>query len=234
MRTFLLTILFLQLFSLARAQQYSVNPDSLKLLLSKTSDDTEKVLMLSDLGFTYAFFKIDTSIMYAQRAISLARQLNYKKGEAAGMSSYSWVLWSSANYDKAAEMALKSLNLYKGLQDHKMLASLYTQLAVIYRDAGDYQQALSYGTLAKNVFDSSDLSNEPFLTIGSIYLLANEIDSASFYVNKSYELNKEYPFAYLLYTLGEVEAKRKHYQQALHYYRAAIHNRKQFGYSFCL
>jgi len=222
MKKLALTILALQFFSLAETQKYSSNPDSLKLLLSKTRHDTDKVLMLADLGFTYALFQIDTSIMYAQRAISLARQLNYKKGEAAGMSSYGWVLWASGNYDKAAEMALKSLNLYKGLQDHEMITSLYNQLAVIYRDAGDYQQALSYSTLAKNVFDSSDSSNEPFLTIGSIYLLTNEIDSASFYVNKSYELNKEYPSAYLLYTLGEVEAKKKHYLQALHYYLTSI------------
>jgi tetratricopeptide (TPR) repeat protein len=103
-----------------------------------------------------------------------------------------------------------------------MIVPLYNQLAVIYRDAGDYQQALRYGTLSKNVFDSSDLSHEPFLTIGSIYLLTNQIDSASFYINKSYELNKKYPFGWLLYALGEVEAKKKHYVQALHYYRAAI------------
>jgi len=219
MKRLLQMILVLQFFSLAEAQEYSNNPDSLKLLLSNTKHDTDKVLLLANIAYANAFLQVDTGIMYAQRAISLARRLNYKKGEAAAQSSYGWTFWASGNYDKAAEIALKSLNLYKSLQDHQMIAPLYIQLAIIYRDAGDYQQALTY---AKNGFDLSDSLNKPFLIIGSIYLLTNQIDSASFYINKSYELNKEHPAGFLLYSLGEVEAKKKHYAQALNYYRAAI------------
>src|SRR6266496_414739 len=185
MKRLLHIILALQFFSLVEAQKYSSNPDSLKLLLSKTKNDTAKVLLLADLSSTYALYQLDTSIGYAQRAISLARQLNYKKGEAAGMSSYGWAFWASGNYDKAVEMALKSLNLYKSLQDHEMIVPLYNQLAIIYRDAGDYQQALRYSFLSKNLPDSSNIPQS--LIIGSIYLLTNQIDSASFYLTKAHE-----------------------------------------------
>src|ERR1700741_3882498 len=98
LKKFLFTILILQFSSLVDAQHYYPRPDSLKLLLSKTRD-TSKVLLLADLGFNYAFLQVDTGISYAQRAISLARQLNYKKGEAASMASYAWALWASGNYD---------------------------------------------------------------------------------------------------------------------------------------
>jgi len=219
MKRLLHIILALQFFSLVEAQEYLSNLDSSKLLLSKTKNDTAKVLLLADLGLTYALFQVDTGIGYAQKAISLARQLNYKKGEAAGMSSYGWAFWASGNYDKAAEMALKSLNLYKSLQDHEMIVPLYNQLAVIYRDAGDYQQALRYGFLSRNLLDSSELNT---YIIGSIYLLTNQIDSASVYL---YELqkqegkNKIVPWSY---SLGDVEVKKKHYEQALNYYRLTI------------
>ena len=74
--------------------------------------------------------QVDTSISYAQTAIRLARRLHYKKGVAAGMSSYGWALWAMGNYDKAIEAALKSLNLYKDLNDYEMIAALYNQLAI--------------------------------------------------------------------------------------------------------
>ncbi len=91
LKKFLLIILVLQFSSLVNAQHYYPRADSLKLLLNKTND-TAKVLLLADLGFSYTFLQVDTGISYAQRAISLARQLNYKKGEAAGMASYGWAV----------------------------------------------------------------------------------------------------------------------------------------------
>src|SRR4029077_18834115 len=108
MKRLLVTILILQFFSFAESQVNFSNPDSLKLLLEKTVHDTSRLRLYSDLSFIYAFLQVDTSIEYAQKAISLARQLQYNSGEAAGMFSYGWALWASGNYDKAIEAALKS------------------------------------------------------------------------------------------------------------------------------
>lgn len=226
LKKFLLAILVLQSCSLVNAQHYYPKPDSLKLLLNKIND-TSKVLLLADLGVSYTFLQVDTGISYAQKAISLARQLNYKKGEAAGMASYGWALWGSGNYDKAIEMGLKSLNLYKSLEDHQMMASVYNELTVFYRDAGDYRQALNYGFLFKNLLDSLHFY-ESSLQIGSIYLFTNQIDSASFYFQKFYELEKKEGRhalgGYPLDMLGNVEAKKKNYEGALSYYWSGIPN----------
>ncbi|MGN6400796.1 MAG: ATP-binding protein [Flavisolibacter sp.] len=182
---------------------------------------------MADLGFSYAFSQVDTATRYTQRAISLARQLNYRKGEAAGMAAYGWVFWASANYDKAIEMALKSLNLYKTLEDIKMIASIYNELIVFYRDAGDYRTALNYGFLSKNLLDSLDFYASS-VQIGSVYLLLNQVDSASFYFQKLYELEKKEGRnalgGYPLTLLGNVEAKKKNYAEALNYYRLGINN----------
>ncbi|MGN6264975.1 MAG: ATP-binding protein [Ginsengibacter sp.] len=220
-----LTILILQFASLAEAQNFLFRPDSLTRALNKTRNDTTKVLLMAYLGNSYAFSQVDTAISYAQRAISLARQLNYKKGEAVGLASYGWALWASGNYDKAIEMGLKSLNLYKTLEDIKMIASLYNELTVFYRDAGDYRTALNYGFLSKNLIDSLDFYTSS-VQIGSVYLFLNQVDSASFYFQKLYEFEKKegrYALAgYPLNLLGDVEAKRKKYAEALNYYRVGI------------
>ena len=220
-----LTILILQFASLAEAQTFLPRPDSLIPVLNKTRNDTAKVLLMADLGNSYAFSQVDTAISYAQRAISLARQLNYKKGEAAGMASYGWALWASGNYDKEIEMGLESLNLYKILKDIKKIASLYNELTVFYRDVGDYRTALNYGFLSKNLLDSLDFYASS-LQIGSVYLFLNQVDYASFYFQKYYELEKKegrYALGgYPLTLLGIVEAKRKNYAEALNYYWLGI------------
>jgi signal transduction histidine kinase len=230
MKRVLLTILVMQIFSFADSQVRSSNPDSLKQLLAANIPDTTKVIICADISFTYAFLQVDTSIAYAQKAISLARQIQYKSGEAAAMSSYGWALWAAGNYDKAIEAALKALNLYKDLKDYKRMVSAYDALAVFYRDAGDYGEALKYGILAKNLFESSFTAREftdlePFTTIGSIYLFTNRMDSASFYITESYKREKtsfQNVSGYTLNMLGLLEATRKHYQQALEHYHAVI------------
>jgi len=90
MKRILLILITLQFFSPAKAQT-TLNPDSLKLLLSAATDTT-KVLLLAQLGESYAFVQIDTALSYAEQAIILSRQLNFKKGEARALASYSWAL----------------------------------------------------------------------------------------------------------------------------------------------
>jgi two-component system, NtrC family, sensor kinase len=229
MKRLLPILLILQFFSPARSQMMP-NADSVKQRLARAKSDTTRVLLYSDLGFVNAFLQVDTSIVYAQRAISLARQIQYKKGEAAGMSSYGWALWASGNYDKAIEAAFKSLNLYKELKNNEKLVSVYIELAVFYRDAGDFEEALKYGMLSKNLFESPAVSQKivgiyPYNTIGSIYLFMNNLDSASFYASKAYDREKTeniYVSGYTLNTLGLIDEAKKHFPRALEYFHSVI------------
>jgi len=202
------------------------------LLLDNTNQDTTKVNLNAGLSLSYAFLQPDSGIKYAQKAISLAREIQYKKGEAAGFYSYGWALWSSANYDKAIEASFRTLNLYKALKDDEKLSGSYMQLAVFYRDAGDFAQALRYGMLSNNLVDSLNAVHitpmfNPLQTIASIYGFTNQVDSMSLYGEKSYEREKgksNFISGYTYQILGGVEAKRKNYQKALDYYYSAIHN----------
>ena len=226
MKRILFTILSLQFFCFAKSQFVS-DIDSVKLLAAKSTSDSAKVSLYAALSFTYTFLQVDSSIAYGQKAIRIARELKYKKGEAAGMFSYGWALWASGNYDKAIEAALKSLNLYKDLKNDEKEITCYEALAVFYRDAGEYPDALKNGRLSKNLFESTiitgDLTpNQPYTTIASIFSLTNHIDSASIYVAKAYELEKvEHNLSgYTLDILGMIEAQKKNYQKALDYYHA--------------
>ncbi len=225
MKRILLTLLLLQLFSFAESQ-FLPNIDSVNLLVAKSTSDSAKVFLFSNLSFTYSFLQVDSSIAYAQKAVSIAREMKYKAGEAAGMFSYGWALWASGNYDKAIEASLKALNLYKELKnDYKVIAT-YEELALIYGQAGDYEEALKYGRLCKNLFESLIVSRKvlgvfPYTTMGSIFSQMNQIDSASFYLAKAYEWEKSenYLSGYTLDRLGTLETQKKNYQKALEYFQ---------------
>jgi hypothetical protein len=87
MKRILLTILLLQVFSFTESQLRFVDADSLKLELN-SQPDTTRVLSYANLCFTYAFFQVDSGIRYAQKTISLANHIQFKKGEEADMASY--------------------------------------------------------------------------------------------------------------------------------------------------
>ena len=240
MRKLFLTILLLVpgFFSFAGFQFPSDNPDSLKMLADKTNHDTTKVQLYAQIGYSYAFFfQVDSSMLYSQKAISLARQIQFKEGEAYAMFSYGWSMWASGNYDKAIEAALKSLNLYKDLKIYDRLTDVYGELAVLYRDAGDFEQSIRYGKLAKNLYESLNFSQKlgmigPYVTLASAYIDANQIDSASrvdsasFYIKKQYDSEKAYSehvSAYTYNVFGDIEARKKNYQKALACYDSALY-----------
>jgi hypothetical protein len=91
MKRLLVTILLLQFFYFADSQIVS-DIDSAKLLADKSTSDTAKVTLYAAISFTYSFLQVDSSIAYAQKAIRMASELNFKEGEAAGMFSYGWAL----------------------------------------------------------------------------------------------------------------------------------------------
>ena len=75
------------------------------------------------------------------------------------------------------------------------MIATYEALANFYRDAGDYEEALKYGRLSMNLFESTIVSRKlygvyAYATMGSIFVFTNQIDSASFYLAKAYEREK--------------------------------------------
>src|SRR3954467_127844 len=102
-------------------EQNFYNIDSLRLSLKNSPNDTSKVLTLAALSFNYAFTQPDTGVLYGQKAITLAKRTGDTKGEAIAMLSYGWALWTFGDYDKAAEVALKALELFQKKKDYEMI-----------------------------------------------------------------------------------------------------------------
>lgn len=204
----------------------AVTADSLEVLLSRAKEDTSKAGLLGHLSYYYFLIKPEKGLSYGQRGLQLSQKVGYKKGIAYCNQSLSFCLWELGNYNEALRSALKSLHQYEDLKNYERIAYSYLAVANVYREIGDYKRALLEAHNGIKIYDSLKFSTKVAFTVaGSIYERQNRLDSALIYMQKAYELDiiqNGGNWGWIVYVLGNIQAKMKHYDVALAYYRVAL------------
>ena len=200
--------------------------DSMKRLLKTTAEDTSKVNLFSLLSYQYAFVQADTSVIYARQGIQLSQKLGYRKGIANCSQSLAMGLWGLGNYSNALQAGITALHLHEELEMREEMAFTHYVLACVYRDFGDYKRAfeeVKKGVEIYKALGATDVIGHGIT--GSIYDLQDELDSAFYHVQKSFELNKQFnnkKWGWLDFLKGNIYRKRNQYDSAMHYYRTAL------------
>jgi tetratricopeptide (TPR) repeat protein len=200
--------------------------DSMKRLLETTAEDTSKVNLLRLLSYQYAFVQADTSVIYARQGIQLSQKLGYRKGIANCSQSLAMGLWGLGNYSNSLQAGFTALHLFEELKTPEEIAFTHYVLAVSYRDFGDYKRALEEvrkGIEIYRALGANDIIGHGIT--GSIYDLQDELDSAFYHVQKSFELNKQFnnkEWGWLYFLNGNIYRKRKQYDSAMHFYRTGL------------
>src|SRR4030095_16384766 len=83
--------------------------DSLKRTLDTIRESPKKVITLEGLSYAYLSSYPDTSMMYAQEGLKLARRIKDAQGEAYCTNALGNVYFSVGDYPMALEMYLESL-----------------------------------------------------------------------------------------------------------------------------
>jgi two-component sensor histidine kinase len=200
--------------------------DSLKHELVLTNQDTSRVLVLSELCLQYRLSKPDSAFWYGQKALHLARQINYLKGEANALGSIGFVMREVGNLPNALRVEFKAIQIAEGSGDVYEIARSMNIVGNIYLDLKDFPNALRYYHLARQKHTA--IHHEPGLAItqsniGSTYEQMNKLDSAWYYERQAYQkmlrLNLVNNMPYVLRILGNIQAKRGNPSLAMHYYR---------------
>ncbi|HEX6847395.1 MAG TPA: hypothetical protein VF144_10465, partial [Chitinophagaceae bacterium] len=200
--------------------------DSMKRLLETTAEDTSKVNLLRSLSYQYAFVQADTSVIYARQGIQLSQKLGYRKGIAGCSQSLAMGLWGLGNYSNSLQAGFTALHLFEELKAPEEIAFTHYVLADSYRDFGDYKRALvevGKGFKIYKALGATDIVGHGIT--GSIYDLQDQLDSASYHVQKAFELNKQFnnkKWGWLYFLKGNIYRKRKLYDSAMHYYRTGL------------
>jgi two-component system, NtrC family, sensor kinase len=195
--------------------------DSLKQRLTSLPEDTAKVNLLNQLSDAYVWSSPDTGKIYAEKGLQLAQKLNHKYGEGLCLGNLCIGLSETGDFINALKVGYKAVAIFESIRDTSQVIDCYIRLLICYRDQGDYRQALVQGYKAKEMRELLPFDSVGFQLIfgnlGSVYEKSGQLDSALYYAQKAYELDKW--SSSVMLTLGNIYSKMGNQERALDYYR---------------
>ncbi|HYG53235.1 MAG TPA: tetratricopeptide repeat protein [Flavobacteriales bacterium] len=141
MKRTLCTYVLLILFAQGGAQS---NLDSLLRLVKTAPNDTNKIKTYIAIASEYSFRNPDSSILFATRAIELAKKLNKPFYAARANYEIAWSWYSKGNYPVAQEIAFDLLKYAEKTKNDMLIMSGHNLLATIYSEMDEQEKALHY------------------------------------------------------------------------------------------
>ncbi len=163
--------------------------DSLKTVLTKYKADSSYVNTLDTLSYLLCrngYY--DSAISYVGKALTLANEINYKKGIGVSYCDFGQNYIGQCKYKDALGYFQKALSIAMEVQDKKTIANVYLDIGVIYEDQGDYAGALEYYFKALKIWGKSNykiLVSDCYNNIGIIYNEQHNYEEAL----KNYDLS---------------------------------------------
>lgn len=219
--TLLLALIFFSNFS-AKAQK---DIDSLQFILENyNSIDTVRVDLLNQIGYEYWNIDPLQSDRYGEQAIALANQIGYVRGEAFAHRIVGVGNWTRGNYEYGFIELLKSLNLYKELNDPLGIANCNLNIGMIYSDQLNLSRAMAYFVLASEAFEflgRNDRLATTYNKIGGVYTAQKMYDEAYDFLIRALVIHQRNNFQYGIAEsnnrIGQLFVKQKAYDRGLDY-----------------
>lgn len=146
----LLIVLVLSPFFAQAQKEGKAYVDSLLRLLPQAKEDTSKVSLLCNLSSEYRTINPDDGIRYANEALTLAQQLDWKKGIANANSALGVNYQYRSEYPTALEYDYTALKLYEELKDIRGQANALSNIGNIYLYQNNFDKVVEYyGKAAK-------------------------------------------------------------------------------------
>jgi tetratricopeptide (TPR) repeat protein len=196
---------------------------------SKT--DTSQIARLVKKSLLVQATNADSALIYAGQALAIAKNTNYKTGEANSLNRMGVVLWKNGKYDRALELLLGALKIREEKKDQPGELACLNNIGIIYSDQNDDEKALTYHFKAKAIAESTH--NNKFLStilsnIGNSYIKLNKVNLALGYEMQAYALQQNLgdqgSLSNTLSILGDIHYKMNHRSLAIEYYRLSLNN----------
>jgi two-component system NtrC family sensor kinase len=214
-------------------QSQNLRADSLMRLLEKTPKDTNYVNLLAEIGLEYTFMEPDTALVYAKRALDMARDLHYTNGIMGTLTANGELLRLLGDYPGSLKMQFEALDLYRKIKDTSSEAETLAFIGITYMDFREYTQALQYLLQANHFIEHMPVEPMSIFTlsnIGNTYDLLGMPDSALYYQKQAQEKMKGSRRRYgalptlILIGLGNIYKERGKTDSALQYYHQGLLN----------
>jgi len=222
MKRYITCVVFLIFISLFSAAQQSYI-DSLLRIANSTQNDTTHLVVFRSVARIYAELDPDSSYYYAEKSLKLARQMNLKLDEGAGLREMAYSLLNRGHYPRSLQTVLSSMAIledpkseqnvlvgkfpgddeleYRTATPHQQrlseLAFTHQIWGVLYANTNNYEKALQQHRLGKQ--RSEESGNKPLqsiinMTMARMYLNLKKTDSALIVLQKAHELAMQTKF----------------------------------------
>lgn len=170
-----LTLSFLLIFYLfvtsLSAVHAQVDFEKMKLDISNAKNDSVKVVLLDDIAWEYIRVNPMKGIPFIEEAIQICPS-KYRKLQSSCYNTYGNLLEATGDLDMAEYYFLRSISIKKSINDMKGAATVYSNLAKIYRQKGRFNEGIKYLKASIHIHDS--LNNEygmllAHTNLGNIY-----------------------------------------------------------------
>jgi signal transduction histidine kinase len=199
--------------------------DSLQQILLYGKDDQQRVDVLNSLAYQYYDFQDTLALQYAERALELAKKLNYLAGQKYAYTMVALGYTSTGQFSKAVTYHQLSDAIDIPNVNDKTVYNL-TSWGIIYRDQAKFDSALLLYRKARSMLSKDDhlglASN--LKNVGSILLRQWKIkdalitcDSARYHLAKSATGNQFLEMDIYSY-LGEIYRSSNQFEQSKLYY----------------
>ena len=224
--------LFLIFLALACHPSFSQNNkkddslvDSLKKVLKTSLEDTSKVITLNELSKKLCQTStLEESEKYANDALQLAEELNFKKGIGNSLRNIGIIKRVKGDHEDALKNLMASLKIYEEIGYKNGIANCYASMALTYKYLGRYEEAIRYnktGLKIKEEIGDKKGSCIMYGNIGVIYrLMANypeALKSQFAALNIAKELGDKGDIAGCYGDIGTINWDMKNYNEALKY-----------------
>ena len=196
--------------------------DSLKTRLNIYGEDTARVRLLGKLSFQYFRFDTDSGIHYANRAITLAQNLNWKTGLAFSYNYLGTNYAVKGDFPQALKYFGMSLSTYTEIGDKQGMAFILNNLGNFYRIQKDYPRAIEY--LNRSIIVNQELNSildlaKNYNNLGSVYGDLLDFPKSDQFYSKALEIarviNNKEQIALLLINIADNSLKKRDYCRAL-------------------
>ncbi|MBL7111678.1 MAG: tetratricopeptide repeat-containing sensor histidine kinase [Bacteroidales bacterium] len=194
----------------------------------ENAHDTVKIDLFNQLSQIYWQRSFDTSLLLADYAVTLAREVNdpVRLGTSLNMKGNAFYLLS--NFTKGLEFYQEALHIREELGDSNEIAKTYNNIGAIHLHLQNYNQARDYFERALLIYKGIGDDEVIFSLTNNIGAVHNELaeyEKAYEYFLEAYEIveymNDEPRILIALNNLGEVAGSLENYDQALEYFLEA-------------
>ncbi len=167
------------------------------------------------------------AIGYTREALSLATDINDRKGMAASYNNLGVAYKNQGALDKALEYYITSLKIYEPLDNKEGIATAKNNIATIYSIKGDFGQAMKY--LEESYAQFIQLKDEARIVgslnnLGNLHVDLQLYEKAMRYFSEAYQLSAKLgqPFSDPMNNMGNVYFRQGNYQRAIEHYLKAL------------